>query len=701
MRGVSLPARRVFAEEVAVEGHDEVDPEAVIPTLVKLERVLGVTLKTPRLVVVGNQSAGKSSVLEAIVGTHFLPTGNKMVTTRPLHLSLIRSQTGIWAEFDDGRKIFDFKVVQELLREKNDGDVTEDPIALTIYSPEVHNVNLVDLPGYVHALRKGQDADLPHRIAKLCDGYVRDPENIIVAVASAAEDIAVSMGVKEAQQSEESLARSIGVLTKMDLLKSRKHIVSILRNEDYPLGMGYVGVRCRTRKEYESGKTFKDVLKIEEKFIKRSRLRSYDGDLRLGIPTLRRILSEEQLRRSASSFPHILQLLDEKIEDAAKDEQFLLAIAGEKDLKNVARELERLVNKFHPTSPDRLEFEASVRDLIGDAVHQTWFDAMDDSFAFTDPPSPLASPNLSARLTDGYKASSHEEKVQRAAKSLLSQTGFAPDSHFVESRDRMERALVFGAGGTPDKFDDASLASLATSTASDGALAPFYKYVFPENTNRARPAWQEGLENTVETVLEEGDLVGACRTLTVDSLLKFVDSAAEAGTKRESILALHFFRYLVKKIASEINSDGLSSNIQGMIRREKRAVVSYPALASETAELLRSPEPSSGLASWAQGVLGTSSHKWPLVLPIYGQVFTQAYMGAVVDRVSNDIFRSLAVELLNPMILEAIFFSLNMFKSGRLRRAAKKQLEYVQELKGYRRTILSAQARYGPKPDNE
>lgn len=48
-------------------------------------------LKLPSIVVIGSQSSGKSSVLEAIVGHEFLPKGNNMVTRRPIELTLIHT----------------------------------------------------------------------------------------------------------------------------------------------------------------------------------------------------------------------------------------------------------------------------------------------------------------------------------------------------------------------------------------------------------------------------------------------------------------------------------------------------------------------------------------------------------------------------------------------------------------------------------
>ena len=129
-------------------------------------------------VVVGSQSAGKSSVLENIVGKDFLPRGSGIVTRRPLILQLINvpskredmpdhdevhvphtpaSVAGQeeWAEFlhMPGRKLFDFREVRQEIENEtsriagNNKGINRQPINRKIYSPAVLSLTLVDLPG--------------------------------------------------------------------------------------------------------------------------------------------------------------------------------------------------------------------------------------------------------------------------------------------------------------------------------------------------------------------------------------------------------------------------------------------------------------------------------------------------------------------------------------------------------------------------
>lgn len=114
------------------------------------------SLELPSIVVVGSQSSGKSSVLEAIVGHEFLPKGSNMVTRRPIELTLIHSANidQEYSEFPQLKmgKVFDFLKVQKILTDLNmavsdEECVSDNPIELKIYSPFVPDLTMVDLPG--------------------------------------------------------------------------------------------------------------------------------------------------------------------------------------------------------------------------------------------------------------------------------------------------------------------------------------------------------------------------------------------------------------------------------------------------------------------------------------------------------------------------------------------------------------------------
>jgi GTP-binding protein EngB required for normal cell division len=206
-------------------------------------------LRLPSIVVVGSQSSGKSSVLESIVGQEFLPKGSNMVTRRPIELTLVNdpSSASEIAEFP-ALKMFnltDFQQVQKVLTDLNlavphDEAVSSDPIQLTIKSPRVPDLSLVDLPGYIQVEATDQPLTLKNKIREVCDKYLEEP-NIILAISAADVDLANSSALRAARKADPRGERTIGIITKLDLVDPET-ARSMLINKKYPLKMGYVGV---------------------------------------------------------------------------------------------------------------------------------------------------------------------------------------------------------------------------------------------------------------------------------------------------------------------------------------------------------------------------------------------------------------------------------------------------------------------------
>lgn len=207
------------------------------------------TIQLPSIVVIGSQSSGKSSVLEAIVGHEFLPKGANMVTRRPIELTLINTPN-IAAEYGEFPalglgKITDFTQIQKTLTDLNLAvpeaeAISDEPIQLRIYSPTVPDLTLIDLPGFIQVAASDQPETLKQKINLLCEKYIQSP-NIILAISSADVDMANSSALKASRRIDPRGERTIGVITKMDLVDSNKGY-QILHDNNYPLQMGYVGV---------------------------------------------------------------------------------------------------------------------------------------------------------------------------------------------------------------------------------------------------------------------------------------------------------------------------------------------------------------------------------------------------------------------------------------------------------------------------
>lgn len=230
----------------------------------------------PQITVVGSQSSGKSSVLENIVGRDFLPRGTGIVTRRPLTLQLTNVRgTEEWGEFQHipNKKFTDFNEIRnEIVREtdlktgKNCG-ISPVPINLRIYSPRVLTLTLVDLPGLTKVPVGDQPKDIERQIKQMVLSFISKPNAIILAVTAANTDLANSDGLMLAREVDPEGSRTIGVLTKIDLMDRGTDVIDILAGKVIPLRLGYVPVINRGQDDIKTNKSIKDALDTEAKFF--------------------------------------------------------------------------------------------------------------------------------------------------------------------------------------------------------------------------------------------------------------------------------------------------------------------------------------------------------------------------------------------------------------------------------------------------
>ncbi|ORY81891.1 Dynamin central region-domain-containing protein [Protomyces lactucae-debilis] len=316
----NTPDRRPSTSMVTPLPNDKMSNslEDLIPLVNKLQDLVfntigSDTIDLPQVVVVGSQSSGKSSVLENIVGRDFLPRGTGIVTRRPLILQLVNTaphksalsksprgsgSTGArqvsalqspspvtpntqaegddeWAEFLHlpSRRFQDFNQVRTEIEQEtsriaglNKG-INRQPIHLKIYSPHVLNLTLVDLPGLTKIPIGDQPGDIERQVLALIREYIAKPNSIILAVSPANVDLVNSEGLKLARQVDPQGKRTIGVLTKLDLMDHGTNALDILSGRVYPLKLGFIGCVNRSQQDIQGGKPLADALGAEREFF--------------------------------------------------------------------------------------------------------------------------------------------------------------------------------------------------------------------------------------------------------------------------------------------------------------------------------------------------------------------------------------------------------------------------------------------------
>ncbi|KAF6137886.1 hypothetical protein GIB67_014015 [Kingdonia uniflora] len=261
---------------------------SVIPVVNRLQDIFapfgGLSeIKLPQVAVVGSQSSGKSSVLEAIVGRDFLPRGSDICTRRPLVLQL--ENRSLKSENDDARewgefihlprkRFYDFAEIRREIQAETEREaganrgVSDKQIRLKISSPNVLNITLVDLPGLTKVRVGDQPSDIEARIRTMIMSYIKHETCVILAVTPANADLANSDALQMARTADPAGLRTIGVMTKLDIMDRGTDACNFLLGKVIPLRLGYIGVINRSQQAINENRSVAEGLADEDEFFR-------------------------------------------------------------------------------------------------------------------------------------------------------------------------------------------------------------------------------------------------------------------------------------------------------------------------------------------------------------------------------------------------------------------------------------------------
>jgi dynamin 1-like protein len=289
-------------------------------------------IKLPRICSLGTQSSGKSSVLESIVGLDFLPRGDGVVTRRPLELRLCHINSGQpWAIFEErkGVKFTDFVKVRETIEAltdevcKTNKNIIDKPIVLNVYSQTCPDLTLVDLPGVTRVPIGDQPKNIEQITKDMARRYVEDPLTIILCVIAANSDIATSDGLMLAKDIDVAGTRTLGVLTKLDIMDAGADAKKVLMNEEIPLKLGYVGVKNRSKQDLNNKISMAETQRKEREFFKTHPVYKNLPAGHLGTEVLINKLTKIYFRIIRENLPRIVKAINDRVKTAEEELQGL------------------------------------------------------------------------------------------------------------------------------------------------------------------------------------------------------------------------------------------------------------------------------------------------------------------------------------------------------------------------------------------
>jgi GTPase SAR1 family protein len=298
-------------------------------------------ISLPQIIVCGDQSSGKSSVLEAISGVSF-PIRNSLCTRFPTELVLRKNIcTNVTVSIvphhsrsdEDRERLLQFR--EELDSFEGFPDLVEraktamgiyghipgkafsdDTLRIEVSGPDRPHLTIVDLPGLIHSETKHQsamDVDLVRDIVKT---YMVEPRSIILAVVSAKNDVPNQIVLKLAREADPSGARTLGVITKPDTLipgsDSEAHFVSLAKNQEVEFRLGWHVLK---NMDTDKGTSTLSGRNKEESAFFASGVWENLPRSHVGINDLRERLSKLLLNQIANELPSLIADIKAKIEE--------------------------------------------------------------------------------------------------------------------------------------------------------------------------------------------------------------------------------------------------------------------------------------------------------------------------------------------------------------------------------------------------
>ncbi|KAF9946519.1 hypothetical protein BGZ72_000248 [Mortierella alpina] len=248
----------------------------------------------PQIAILGDQSSGKSSVLEAITQLSF-PRNIETCTRFATQVSMRQSEREEMSAYIDGEPIFNKNHrhqdatldIHSIIHEANrllcsSAEISEKVLEITISGPTMSPLTIIDLPGYINTTMDGQDKGIIQTIRDINTRYIKDSRTIILAVVPANIDLNNMFVLGEAERYDQANERTIPIVTKPDTIEPDllPNLIQTLLNKRKYMKLGYLVMKNSSFKELD--KSWEDARMLEASFFKSSPLWAQVPDARKG-----------------------------------------------------------------------------------------------------------------------------------------------------------------------------------------------------------------------------------------------------------------------------------------------------------------------------------------------------------------------------------------------------------------------------------
>ncbi|XP_058222948.1 putative dynamin-related protein 4A [Rhododendron vialii] len=306
----------------------------------RLLKVAREGIQLPTIVVVGDQSSGKSSVLESLAGIS-LPCGQGICTRVPLIMRLqhhLNPQPELHLEYHG--KIVptgETHVAEAIVLATdeiagNGKGISHTPLTLVVKKRGVPDLTMVDLPGITRVPVPGQPEDIYEQISEIIMEYIKPEESVILNVLSDTVDFHTCESIRMSQLVDKSGERTLAVVTKAD--KAPEGLLEKIIADDVYIGLGYVCVRNRIGEE-----SYEEAREEEAHLFQSHPLLSKIDKSIVGVPVLAQKLVHIQATIISKCLPEIVLKINDKLNSSVSELSMLVS-----ELNMLASEIDMLVS---------------------------------------------------------------------------------------------------------------------------------------------------------------------------------------------------------------------------------------------------------------------------------------------------------------------------------------------------------------------
>ncbi|XP_021276050.1 dynamin-related protein 3A-like isoform X2 [Herrania umbratica] len=237
-------------------------------------------------------------------------------------------------------------------------------------------MTLIDLPGITKVPVGDQPSDIEARIRNMIMAYITNENCIILAVSPANSDLATSDALQIAKLADPTGSRTVGVITKLDIMDRGTNACNFLLGRVVPLKLGYVGVVNRCQEDINKNRSIREALAYEERFFHDHPVYNGVSD-RCGIPQLANRLNqilEQHIRRD---LPHLKAELNSHMRAVMKELQMYGKVVESKSEQGaiLLDILRRYCDDFSAMVDGKSE-DMSTKELCGGARIHYFFQSM-------------------------------------------------------------------------------------------------------------------------------------------------------------------------------------------------------------------------------------------------------------------------------------------------------------------------------------